>query len=447
MPVITLLMKDRLQLVTLSGLLLLASCAMHTDFYREVEQGLARRNYAVAVAALKANEEEFGENNTVLFNLELGLVAHYSAQYGESNQMFLAAEKKMEELYTRSISGEAVALLLNDNLLPYEGEDFEKVFVNLFLALNFAQMEDIEGALVEARKVDLKLKEYSRQYEGKNTYKQDAFIRYVMGVLYEAGGEINDAFISYRKAYEGYKEYANVYRTSCPTFLKADLVRTAGLLGFDDERRQFERQFSIKYAKPKKEDGTLLMIIHSGRGPIKEQNKIRVSIPDKDAVLHSFTVAVPKFISRERAQVRYDAVIGGGGQSMRISAEVAENVTEIAKKSLDDRIALVYLKAGGRAVLKFLAAEKAKSEWKKEGDEAGNLLKSIFIDAAVDASEQADTRSWRSLPGQLLIVRAQLPPGTYNLQLSAQGPSRDLLAEQVIIAARKVKFRVITDVN
>jgi tetratricopeptide (TPR) repeat protein len=242
MRVTTQLMKGRQHPVILTGLLLLASCAMRTDFYHEVEQGLASRNYAVAVSALKANEEEFGESNTVLFNLELGLIAHYASQYTESNQMFLAAEKRMEELYTRSISAEAAAMLLNDNLLPYEGEDFEKVFVNLFLALNFAQMDNVEEALVEARKVDLKLKEYSKQYEGKNTYKQDAFIRYVMGVLYEAGGETNDAFISYRKAYEGYKEYADYYKTSCPTFLKADLVRTAGLLGFDDERRRFEQQ-------------------------------------------------------------------------------------------------------------------------------------------------------------------------------------------------------------
>ena len=48
------------------------------------------------------------------------------------------------------------------------------------------------------------------------------------------------------------------------------------------------------------------MVIHSGRGPIKEENKIRVTIPDNDAVLHTFTIALPKFISRERKQAAYD---------------------------------------------------------------------------------------------------------------------------------------------
>jgi uncharacterized protein len=443
----TAMMKVREYIILLSAFLLLSSCAMRTDLYRDIEQSLASGNYAVAASALKANEEEFGESNSVLFNLELGLLTHYGAQYPESNRLFLAAERKMEELYTKSISTEAAALLVNDNVLPYEGEDFEKVFVNLFLALNFAQMGNIEEALVEARKVDLKLKEYSKQYEGKNTYKQDAFIRYVMGALYEAGGEINDAFISYRKAYEGYDEYAKAYGTSCPTFLKADLVRTAGQLGFDDERRQLEKQFGTKYSRPKQKEGALLAIIYSGRGPVKEQNKIRVSIPDEDGVVHTFTVALPKFVARGKGQARYDASLQGGGQSMRITAEIAEDVTEIAKKSLEDRLALLYLKAGGRAVLKYLASEKAKKEWKKENDELGNLAKSLLIDAAVIASEQADTRTWRSLPDRMLIIRAQLPAGTHNLQLSAEGQSRSLLAEQVTIVAGGVTFRIITDVN
>ena len=441
------MIKGRGHTLFLLGLLLLSSCGVSSDLYRDVDRSIAGGDYAVAASAMEENRDEFGETNSVLFNLEVGLLAHYGEQYAESNEMFLAAERKMEELYTKSISTEVGAALVNDNLLPYEGEDFEKVFVNLFLALNFAQMGEVEEALVEARKVDLKLKEYSRQYEEKNTYKQDAFIRYVMGALYEASGELNDAFISYRKAYEGYIEYAGYYGTPCPSFLKDDLVRTAGLLGFTDERQKFEQLFGISYTEPEAKEGSLLMIIHSGRGPLKVENKIRVSIADKDGVIHTFTVALPKFAPRRRGIPHYTASIQSSGHVMRISAELAEDVTEIARKSLEDRLGMVYLKAGGRAVLKFLAAEKAKSEWKKEGDEWGNLAKSILIDAAVIASEQADTRTWRSLPAQMLMIRAHLPPGTHTLQLSSDDPSRTVSVGEVTIAPGAIQLLVITDVN
>ncbi len=354
----------------------------------------------------------------------------------------------MEELYTKSISTEAAAVLLNDNLIPYDGEDFEKVFVNLFLALNFAEMGDIEEALVEARKVDLKLNQYSRQYEGKNVYKQDAFVRYIMGMLYEAAGEINDAFISYKKAYEGYKMYDAQFKTACPSFLKADLVRTATLLRFDDDRKRFEKEFGLRYTRPKKKEGSVVMIIHSGRGPIKEENKIKVTIPDNDAVLHTFTVALPKFISRERTSSAYDVEVGGKGVPPRkVPAELGQFVTEIARKSLDDRIGLVYLKAGGRALLKFLASEAAKKELKKDGDEAGNFFKSLLVDIAVDATEQADVRTWRTLPNQMFLVRVNLPAGTHNFTLTGRNPSRSLLADQVTVKEGKMVFRLFVDVN
>jgi uncharacterized protein len=429
-------------------MVVLWGCGMKTDFYRELETSLAAKNYEVALRTLQGQEEEYGEKNVVLYNLEMGTLTHYGARYEESNRYFLAAEKTMEELYTKSITTEAAAVVLNDNLIPYEGEDFEKVFVNLFLALNFAEMGNIEEALVEARKVDLKLNQYSRKYEGKNVYKQDAFVRYIMGMLYEAAGEVNDAFISYKKAYEGYKMYDSQFKTTCPSFLKADLVRTAALLRFDEDRRRFENEFNIRYTRPKKKEGSVVMVIHSGRGPIKEENKIKVTIPDNDAVLHTFTVALPKFISRERKQAAYDVEVGSKSAPLqKTPAELGEHVTEIARKSLDDRIGLVYLKAGGRALLKFLASEAAKKEWKKDGDETGNFFKSLLVDIAVDATEQADVRTWRTLPNQMFLVRVNLPPGTHNFTLTGRNPHRDLLADQVTVKEGKIVFRLFVDVN
>jgi hypothetical protein len=269
-----------------------------------------------------------------------------------------------------------------------------------------------------------------------------------MGALYEAAGETNDAFISYRKAYDGYKEYSTQFKTPCPSFLKNDLVRVAAQLGFDDERRRFEREFNLRYTKPRKPEGALFVVIHSGRGPVKEQNKLKVTIPDKDAVLHTFVAAVPKFVSREKIQTRYEISVSGvGSPAARVPAELGQHVTEIAKRSLEDRLTLIYLKTGGRALLKFLASEKAKKEWKKDGDDLGNFFKSLAVDIAVDASEQADIRTWHTLPNQMFIVRAQLPAGTYAVNVTGFNPTRDLVSQQITTRPGKVEFRVIADVN
>jgi hypothetical protein len=424
----------------------LLACGVSVAVYQDVESRAYRGDYAGALASLDRNRGEYGEKSEVLFNLESGLLSHYGDSFDRSNRHFFQAERKMEELYTKSISTEAAALLTNDNLLPYEGEDFEKVFVNLFLALNFAELGNYEAALVEARKVDVKLNQYSRAYEGKNAYKEDAFIRYIVGLLYEAEGEINDAFISYRKAFEAYRDYERLFATPAPSFLGNDLLRTAAALRFTDEKEEFERLFGRRYVPLVEKQASVVVVVHSGKGPIKEEISLQVSIPDSAGTVHTFKIALPKFKPRERSSRQYNVQVGGVSPTV-VSTEVAQNVTRIAEKALDDRITFLYLKAGGRAILKFLAAEKAKEEYKKkQSDKTANLLFSSLIDVAYTASERADIRSWRTLPDKIQVARLDVPAGTHQLILTA-GDGRRIAEESVTVRQNQVLFKVIPDVN
>ncbi|HWP83066.1 MAG TPA: hypothetical protein VNN76_10480 [Bacteroidota bacterium] len=424
----------------------LLACGVSVAVYQEIESKAYRGDFAGAVASLERNRKEYEGKSEVLYNLESGLLSHYAEDFERSNRHFFQAEKRMEELYTKSVSTEAAALLTNDNLLPYEGEDFEKVFVNLFLALNFAEMGNYEAALVEARKVDVKLNQYSRAYEGKNAYKEDAFIRYIIGLLYEAEGEINDAFIAYRKAFEAYREYERLFKTVAPSFLKNDLLRTADALRFTDEKEEFERLFGRRFIPLSQKQGSVVVIIHSGKGPIKEEISLQVSIPDTAGTVHTFKIALPKFKSRERSPRRY-VVQATSTSPVEVPTEVAQDVTRIAEKALDDRLTLLYLKSGGRALLKFLAAEKAKEEYKKkQSDKAANLLFSSLVDIAYTASEQADVRTWRTLPDKIQIARVDLPVGTYRLAVVAED-GRRLAEESVTIRQNQILFKVIPDVN
>jgi hypothetical protein len=81
---------------------------------------------------------------------------------------------------------------------------------------------------------------------------------------------------------------------------------------------------------------------------------------------------------------------------------------------------MVYLKSGGRALLKFLAAETAKSKLKEKSENGlVNFLGSLAIDIAVGATEQADLRSWRTLPAQIQIARFELSAGAYDVSVAA----------------------------
>lgn len=436
-----------MSICTVALLLFFNSCGPSTNFYRDVDAFTSQGNYGKAVDEVKKNERGYGDKSTVLYKLELGALYHYAGEMDSSNRYLLEAEKDIDDLFTKSISLNVLSVILNDNILPYDGEDFEKVLVNVFLALNFAAKGMDEDALVEARKVDTKLREYSRQYSGQNKYQEDAFIRCIAGVLYENEGEINDAFISYRQSYETYETYAKEYGTKAPAFLLNDIVRTAARLGFRDEVEKYSGLGGGIPDDNNNQQGSILVVTYSGKGPIKIQNRKTVTIPDSAGTLHTFQIALPKFTTRYSSGRWYSVSATSAGNTRTALTEVAENINAIAAKTLDDRLGMVYLKSGGRAVVKFLAAETAKKEFNKGSDsKITNFLKGLLVDVAVGATEQADTRTWRMLPANIQLARLHLAAGVYQCSISASDGGYDKRVT-IEVKSGKTAFVLVDDLR
>ena len=433
-----------------AALSVVGACGPVQDLYKSIDVSIANGDYASAAQDVRKQEDGYGDKSQVLYNLDLGLLYHYAGVPDSSTPRFFAAERLIQDLYTKSVSLAAASFVINDNLLPYEGEDFEKALINVFLALNYAEQGQGDEALVEARKVDLKLREISRQYEGKNTYTEDAFIRYIAGVLYESSGEINDAFISYRNSYETYKTYLTNYGTRAPSFLLDDLVRTATLMAFTEEAATYTEAGGKRFDRKAKPQGSLVVVCYVGKGPVKQQVTSKVSIPDADGIIHTFQIALPKFVPRYTGNRTYAiAVRNRGGVASQVSAvaEVSENVTAIAGKTLQDRLGMIYLKSGGRAVLKFLAAEKAKAELKKNDNSALNIFGSIAIDLFISATEQADLRTWRTLPAEFHLARLDLDPGDYNLTVQSSDGKYSMRDVQASVKPGKASFVIVEDLR
>ena len=85
-------------------------------------------------------------------------------------------------------------------MIPYKGDDFEKVMINAMLAINFLSLGDMEGALVETRRLNEKLEHY--RIDGKKPYKQSELALYLSAMIWEADGKWDDAYIDFVKAYK-----------------------------------------------------------------------------------------------------------------------------------------------------------------------------------------------------------------------------------------------------
>ena len=81
--------------------------------------------------------------------------------------MLNKAEQRAKELYTKSISKGIKAAFTSDAATDYAGEDYENVLLNVVKALDFLALGNKAGALVEARKINEKLKLYNTQVQAQ----------------------------------------------------------------------------------------------------------------------------------------------------------------------------------------------------------------------------------------------------------------------------------------
>jgi hypothetical protein len=297
---------------------------------------------------------------------------------------------------------------------------------------------------VECRKVSFLLQRYRDDSEGRVTaYSDDAFMQYMAGILFEWQGELNDAFISYRKAEEAYEKYEKEYGVPQPSSLKGDLLRTTKALGFSEEHEYYLKKYpsSRDQADSDEEAGELILIHENGFAPSKVAAELVIPILKADKlgedksidvwgysgklrgrvgrhyddvdVEYILRVSIPRYTSaRPRvAYVKVQAAGRAGPESpAQMSSEIMEDVEAIAFRNFSEREPVILLRTIARGVAKYLVFKTAK---KKKGEAAGLLVNIFGV-----ATESADTRSWLTLPNNLQMVRMSLPPGKYDLDLS-----------------------------
>lgn len=220
--------------------------------------------------------QAFEPRDRVAYWLNLAMFLHMTGKYKESNDLLDKAVKRHDELYTTSISKSAASLVSNDTVQDYEGADYEIVLSYPLSMLNYVELGEPQKALIQARALDERLKKLATKYPKKPVFNQDAFARWLAGVIQESEGESNEALISFKNAYIAYRDlYAPSFLFPVPRFLGEDLFRTATTLGFNDDVDKVKKYFRGDpdlgtTAKLGKTHGEIVLIHGSGEAPEKK---------------------------------------------------------------------------------------------------------------------------------------------------------------------------------
>lgn len=384
---------------------------------------LSRGDYAGALAKL---EKPSGDTNKLLYRLERGLILHYQGEYERSNREFEKAERLVDKHYTRSLSREVASLITNDAIRAYSGEEFERVHIHYYRALNYWRLGDPEGALVECRKANLRLADFALAAQYELSYKNDAFLQYVTGLLYESAGEWNDAYVAYRNAATGYAAYEEALGVATPKALARDLVNLAARLGYGDDVDRYVEQYGV--SRPGYGAGqTARVVVLAESGFIARKDQHEISIPiTENARGPDIWVVSERAVHRyhhpySRGRVKYWLRVAlpvyepvpSPVRAVRVSAAgdtaaafLVQDLSAIAVKTLQEKEDTILLRTVARAITKYAATKAAE----KKSDFLG-----ILVNLLGAGTEAADTRGWLSLPRAIWMGRVDVPPGTTDV--------------------------------
>jgi hypothetical protein len=466
-------------LLAVGAAALLFSCATKADVYQEIDEAVSSAAYENALNAIdaaqtppegkgKAKNPIYPEKNVVLLYLDKGILEHYAEKYPESAQDLIEAERLIEEAYTKSITQDLGSYFANDNTKDYPGEDYEDIYTDVFNALNFYHQDNPESAMVEIRQVIQKLQVLADKYVPKEDSKvkpelitafvldavgitakvagldgflvpipeeilnpdppatqftDSALAEYLSLIFYRGDGREDDARIAHEAIAAVYSASPNVYSGGVPASLAEELSVPAG-------------------------KARLNFISFTGRAPVKEQKIIDLDLdffPTISALkpldnpklrLTTGNMAVPALLAQPSSIESVTVEVNGE----RVTLDLLEDIGKVVEETFLVKFPSIRTKAYIRAILKYVTVEVAAQVARKNANGNDLLVVAAATGAkkAADASEQADIRASRYLPGKAFVGGINLDPGTYDVTFTFS--NGETVTKSVTAAAGKANL-------
>ncbi len=403
----------------------LAGCASmqsHHETATQMQAAGQQGDFKTALTRLDERHTSPEARKELLYNLEKGELLRLDGQIEPSTEAFLAADAKVQEWEQaaktdpQKLMGTVGAALVSERLKVYEGQDYEKVWLTTRLALNRLGQGRIDEARVDIKRThereaviaEFRSKEtqstvdeakgrgvqaQGREINGypvellddpevlalQNGY-QNALSHYLAGFVYESLNEPGLAAPGYRKAIE--------LRPGAPALEE-------GLRGLD-ERTGFTW-------KRKQRMTDVLFVVEAGVAPARVPKAFTLPVPVGSSI-RTVSISYPVIDPSRDAPLESLQV---GERALPLSKVVDLNV--MARRALRDEMPGMVMRGFSRAIAKGVVQDQLQKQ--------GGLLGGLIGIVASAATEQADDRMWRMLPGRVYLARAHLPPGEHDISL------------------------------
>jgi len=444
----------------------LSGCASVTRSYdSELKSTMQQANSGhieTALGTLEKNNSD--KDKDLLYYMEKGELTRLQNNYSASRESLLKADEKImlweseAKNNPEQLMGMVGSVLVNDKVMRYDGQDYEKVMASTKLALTHIALGDMNSARIEIKKThereaviqEFRDKEYAeieseatekgqqstfKDLKGypvetlndpevtslKNGY-QNAFSHYLSGFVYEAINEPGLAAAGYRTAIE--------LRPSLP-FLEDGLadIGKRGIQAAGDTKKKSRRKSKKTEENASIESNAgmadVLFVLESGSIAGRESVSIPLPIPTSGGIVIA-PITFP--VIRSNSSSQPPKALSIEGKSLK-PTKVA-NLDAMAQRCLSDDMPGIIVRSTIRAAVKG----SLQNEIGKVAGSFGQVLATI----ATVATEGADERSWRSLPKDISLARAPVSVGTHDVMLDGQRVSVDIKPGAQIVNLRQM---------
>ncbi len=378
-----------------------------------------------ALQQLEKNNEPgvITKDKDILYYLEKGQLQTLDGDYPAGRDTWLKADEFVRawedsvKTDASKLIGDVGSFLVNDKTRRYDGQDYEKVMLSTNLTLSHVMQGNYDLARIEMKKTyerekliesfrekeydklqeDAKTKNLSVDVKQMNEYPmaeldtaevnslkngfQNAFSHYLAGYFFEVTGEASLAEPGYRNALR---------------LAPNSRVVQAGLK--DVGRR-----------RPGPKESDVLFVIESGFAPSWKSITVPIPIPRQSGFMVT-PLSFPLIKSENKGFVPASVSVAG----KQLPVETLTNIDAMARRQLKDQMPGILLRTVIRAVVKSVAQDQAYK---------GGLVLGVLTNVATVVTEQADDRSWRTLPERISVARATLPQGTQLIEFQTSSGS------------------------
>ena len=436
----------------LCTLLLLAGCANNSVFTPyPVRAGVY--THAISTHNLPPALEEVrkigGGRVVLLARLEEGRLAQLQGDYAASLKAFAEADRLIREADDKALisagqtANQGLSLVSNDNAIPYRSPAHEQVLLHSYQALNYVAANNREGALVEMRQAQ-RLQDKARDahdgedtstglsaaalehYQGELTNLdnlakltgssvQNPWSLYLAGVLYEAGKQWDDAYIDYKRALS----LAPVHPQ-----LQQDVIRLALQLNRREDLSPLKLPATPAPRKLRDHEGTVVVMFEEGLAPPRQELFLPFPWPEAWYVL-----AIPYY--PQAWQAAAPLRLESAALKQPVLTQPLADIQALSARALRDRMLSLLTRQTLRA--------QTKHQLQKESRDKGGELLGLLVGAYNLISEQADLRSWLTLPRFAHIARFPLPEGEHEIRLNGSTTVRLTVNRQRLTLLRVVQ--------